>query len=274
MQVLTSQNNSLVKLVRQLKQRKYRDRLGKILIEGNHLLEEALRWTDLLEQVLVSEGFLKKVEQEDLEQRLFLEIKKKGIPVTGLTDNLFKQLAETETPQGILGIMKKPGVIVPGELALGKGDFGLILSNLQDPGNVGTLLRTADAAGINQVYLTKGTVDPYNPKVLRAAMGSHFHLNIVEVDQEDGFIQLLKTKQVKIVVADVQGAESIYGIKAHTPLMLVLGNEAKGPDKRWLEAADQVAKIPLLGKAESLNVSIAGAIIIYEIVRQNRFDQT
>jgi TrmH family RNA methyltransferase len=274
MHVISSQSNSLARLVQQLKQGKYRARLGKILIEGNHLIAEALRWTDLLEQVLISEGFLQKVQQDCASNQLLQKIKGKGITVTVVTEHLFKQLADTETPQGILGIMNKPADIRLNDFALAETDFGLVLNNLQDPGNVGTLLRTADAAGIKQVFLTKGTVEPYNPKVLRAAMGAHFHLNIVEVHQEDELIQLLKNQQIKIIVADVQGAESIFQLKALTPLMLVLGNEAKGPDNRWVEAADQIAKIPLLGKAESLNVSIAGAVIIYEIVRQNRFDHT
>lgn len=268
--IITSSSNNLIKLVRQLKQKKGRDKLGKYTIEGIHLVEEAIHWTNNLEMVLVAQNF-NNINGRAENQRLMDKVQANKIPVVTVADNLFTQLVDTETPQGVIGIVKhdeqKTCTHISKDI-----NFGLIIDNIQDPGNLGTIIRTADAAGFRQVLLTKGTVDPYNAKVLRAAMGSHFHLKLSYIENEEHLIQQLKDNKITLAVAHVQEAQSIYRTNASPPVMLVLGNEAHGPNKLWLQAADLLVKIPLLGKAESLNVAIAGAVIMYEFIRQNRFD--
>ncbi|MDW7675284.1 MAG: RNA methyltransferase [Bacillota bacterium] len=269
MSKIQSSSNNLIKTARKLKQRKYRDEQGKYIIEGIHLLQEIIKWTSDLEQVIVTEEFLQ--QGKDIEESAVLinSFETNKIPMAVVEKKLFLELCETDTPQGIIGIARKQPNDTSGfEMDVPK--VILILNNIQDPGNLGTLIRTADAAGITNLILTKGTVDPYNGKVLRSAMGSHFHLKIQVVENEMELIAQLKADKVQIAVAHMGAAVSLYDANLTAyPLALVLGNEANGPTANWLGAADYFIKIPILGKAESLNVSIAGAVILYEIVRQN-----
>lgn len=268
---LASQN--LIKRLRKLKQRKYREQEGLALVEGIHLIEEAIKGGHQLEQVIGTEAFYQKMDV--ISPVITDKLVDSSIPCTIAAEDVIKELSDTITPQGVLAAVRIPNTSYLCSLSKSSIDTNtpiLVLNNLQDPGNLGTLIRTADAAGFSRVLLTNGTVDPYNPKVLRGAMGSHFHLQIGWIDNEEDFIQQALDANVELIVAHVDGGTNVFLQQLNAPLILVLGNEAHGPDKKWIKKATKLVKIPLLGGAESLNVATAGGIIMYEIVRQKGFD--
>jgi TrmH family RNA methyltransferase len=191
-----------------------------------------------------------------------------------------ESLADTVSPQGVLGVVRRlpfqPGYS-PGSSAEDSANFSvpnpplvLILDRIQDPGNLGTLLRTAEAAGVTAVWLLKGTADLFSPKVLRATMGSIFRVPIV-TNVEAGAVQELRSQGVGLLAAAVEAAAlPYYEADLSKPLALVLGNEANGLAD-WLKmASDQLVTIPLAGAAESLNAAVAGAVILFEVRRQRQ----
>ena len=145
-------------------------------------------------------------------------------------------------------------------------DIIVVLDNLQDPGNLGTILRTIDSANLKQVIVTKNTVDLYNPKVVRSTMGAIFRVKRIETEDLTSTLQEIKKNGFEIICTSLEGSESIYNIH-FTKKVIVIGNEANGISKEVLDVADKKVKIPMLGKTESLNASVATGIMIYEYVR-------
>jgi len=218
------------------------------MIEGFHLAEEAIKsgWT--IGQLILRE------ETELPEWAKHLE------PIR-VSDHVFKSITETETPQGIAAVVqmqdKKPK----------RHDRILLLDAVQDPGNLGTIIRTADAAGYDAVYVGEGSADRYNDKVIRATQGSIFHLPVLTADlalllpelQENGYT---------VWAAALEGAVDYRDLKAPEKTALLVGNEGAGIDKRLIAQSDMAVKIPIFGKAESLNVSIATGILLYHTVKR------
>lgn len=280
MEYLTSRQNSLIKYVHSLAQRKVREREHCFVVEGVRLLEEALSAMDkggrfCLETVLISE----ELRQNEREQQLIEALRIAGVKRYLVPAGIMEGLADTVSPQGVLGVVRrnqlKPGL--PGKEPAGPFEpialdppLFLILDRIQDPGNLGTLLRTAEAAGVTAVWLLKGTTDPFSPKVLRATMGSIFRVPLatgVEIES----VLALKAQGVTLLAAGL-GAAALpyYEADFSKPLALALGNEANGLAD-WLKAAgDRLITIPLAGAAESLNVAVAGAIILFEVCRQRQ----
>jgi TrmH family RNA methyltransferase len=144
----------------------------------------------------------------------------------------------------------------------------LILDNIQDPGNMGTILRTADSINLKQIIVRKGTADCFNPKVVRSTMGAIFRVKVLEFENLEKVIKDLKRKNIKVYATDLATDKSVYDVE-YKKSAIVIGNEANGVSKEVLELADQKIKIPMLGKTESLNAAVATGIILYEAVRQN-----
>ena len=178
---------------------------------------------------------------------------------------LMEATAGTDTPQGILAVFALRRLPIPDPL-----DFVLVLENLRDPGNLGTLLRTAAAAKVQAVLLTPGTVDAFSPKVLRSAMGAHFRLSIHSLTWEE--IQQLchpqGKAQLKIYLAEGQNGIPSWKLNLRPPLALIIGSEAEGASEQACQLADCTINIPMPGGSESLNAAVAGSILIFEIVRQ------
>lgn len=174
-----------------------------------------------------------------------------------LNEKMFNNISDTVNSQGVIGIFK---IQIKNQLENLNEKMILLLDKIQDPGNLGTIIRTADAAGIKTILFTKGTTDPYSPKVVRSAMGSIFYMNIIQLDN----IDLLKQKGYTIVSSALEDSINYKDLKINGKTILVLGNEANGVSKEILKISDTKVKIPIYGKAESLNVSIAGAILMYE----------
>jgi TrmH family RNA methyltransferase len=174
--------------------------------------------------------------------------------------------SQVETPQGIVAIADRPQASLP-ELVRDPAALLIIADRIQDPGNLGTIIRIADAAGATGVVAVAGTVDPFNPKAVRATMGSLFHLAIVEAAADDALAALLEY-EVRILVADQHGAVDFLDADYRRPFAVVLGNEGHGASARWTEHAAATVRIPLYGRAESLNVAVAAALLLYEARRK------
>ena len=259
---ITSSQNPVIKEVRSLKNRKDREDKGLFFIEGAKIVEEALASGAALTYAVMAESF----EQGSCGHDTFRKIDAAGVRCYIVPDSLFDALGDTRTPQGILAVaeIKSPELR---DASFAEGLF-VILDSIRDPGNMGTIIRTADAAGFTGVIATAGCVDVYNPKVLRSTMGSVFHIPVYFQNDIIEIIMLLKSKGVRIVASHLSGGCSIYQTDMTVSTALIIGSEAEGISKEAAAAADQLVKIPMPGRAESLNASIAAGIMMYEAVRQ------
>jgi TrmH family RNA methyltransferase len=186
-----------------------------------------------------------------------------------LPDPLFNALSETKTPQGILAVMKKSEVQF--DNLFDNENMFVILDNIKDPGNMGTLIRTCNCAGVDRIFTSKGCVDIYNPKVLRSTMGSIFHIPIIKCEDLLSIIQQMKVKGISIYASSLNGSVNLYSIHFKDKICIVIGNEADGVDQEIQDLSDYLVRIPMKGSAESLNAGVAGGIIIYEAIRQKNF---
>ena len=253
--VISAASNPLLKAVRKLAQHKTDERF---IVEGERVVAE-LYTTDLIvEKLFIVEKYL----------HLTTKWQQRGAQVIALTVEAFASISATNNPQGILAIAVKKNFLLEDLLANKSSSFFVLGDHLQDPGNLGTIIRTSAAAGCDGVFLTSGSVDAYNPKVVRATMGGCFKLPIVEKLQLTELKLLLQRYGYQLVLADVR-AEAIYTeIDLRKRTVLWVGNENAGPDKEYINLADVLVKIPQPGSVESLNVSVAASLIIYEALRQ------
>ena len=173
-------------------------------------------------------------------------------------------MSEVQQPQGILAILEKNNNKTEIDY---QTDIIVALDDVQDPGNLGTILRTVDSIGLKQILVSKGTADCYNPKVVRSTMGAIFRINIIECEDLEKTLKEIKKHKFKIMVSSLQNDNSIYDVD-YNKKVIIIGNEAKGVEKDIQDLADEKVKIPMLGKTESLNASVATGIILYEYVRQ------
>jgi TrmH family RNA methyltransferase len=255
--IIQSRENALIKHIKKLKEKKYRVQQGSFLIEGFRFVEEALKSKFEVETIFISENVLNNVYTETL-----LNILQSKTKVYCLNSNVFKDICSTENPQGVVACVKNS------ECNLQDRDgFYVLVDRIQDPGNMGTIIRTAHAAGALGVICTKGTVDVYNEKTLRSTMGSIFNIPIIE-DNELEMVKRLKTKGFEVVVSSLETENNFFDIDLTGNLMLCIGNEGNGISDEIYALGDKKVKIPMPGGAESLNASIAASIMIYEIVRQ------
>lgn len=257
--MIDSSQNKTIKLINSLKAKKDRDKLGLFVAEGLRFVEEIPRDYQIM-LYAVSESFSGEFDLEVFEKRATVYI---------VADRLFKEISDTTNPQGILAVIsqKKNSVEQVIDNA-GENGFFIIAEELNDPGNLGTIVRTADACGCDGVFLSKGSVDIYNPKVLRSTMGSVFHLPVIsDVDIEE-CIQKLKENGIIIYAAHLKGQKYPYSFNFVKGCSFILGNEARGLSDEVAKLADEYVKIPMPGKAESLNASIAAGVLMYEVVRQ------
>ena len=255
---IESKDNNLFKFVKKLKERKFRDKEGLFILEGLRLIEEAIKANMDIENIIISKEYEDKFNQRLLENNI------SSNKIIILSDNLFMQLASTENPQGIIAVIKKNNK----EKDL-NGEFFLICDKVQDPGNLGTIIRTAQAAGVNGIILTKGTVDIYNDKTIRSTMGSIFYIPIFYDDKDFTIIRRLKEDGFSIVATSLKESRNFFEEDLKGKIILAVGNEGNGISDELFDLADKKVKIPMPGGAESLNVSIATSIILFEKVRQN-----
>lgn len=256
MQVISSKENEIIKHIKKLSEKKYRDENNQYIIEGIKIIEEAIQENAQIEEIILCEESVKQIPS-DLISKI---AKYKCIYVS---EKIYKTLTQVVNPQGIIAIIKKGQKT---EIKYNE-DIIVVLDDVQDPGNIGTILRTVDSIGLRQIIVSKGTADVYNPKVVRSTMGAIFRLNVIEVGNIKEAIEEMKQNKYKLVVTSLQTENEIYDIN-YDKKIIVMGNEANGVSKEIQNMADEKIKIPMLGKTESLNVSIATGIVLYEYVRQ------
>jgi TrmH family RNA methyltransferase len=252
---ISSRDNPLFKQLKKLAESaRERRKAGLVLLDGIHLVESALQAAITPQMLVVSESGISHAEIASLLQ------KQPKVQTVLLTDGLFAEISPVETPAGILALIDVPHLPVPS-----KPDFALLLEDVQDPGNLGTLLRSAAAAGVQAVWLSTGCADAWSPKVLRAGMGAHFVLAIEErvnlLEKAAGFVGLT-------VATSLAATQSLYELDLTGPVALLAGNEGAGLSADLLAAANTQIRIPMPGRIESLNVAAATSICLFERVRQ------
>ncbi len=259
MQSISSKENELIKHIKKLKDKKERDMSNEYVIEGIKLIQEAIQENVNIKQIIVCDDCDK---TESMPKDLMYEIAK--YDCIYVTKKIFKYISEVQEPQGILAVIEKNNL--DREIDYSQ-DIIVALDDIQDPGNLGTILRTVDSIGLTQILVSKGTADSYNPKVVRSTMGAIFRINIIESDNLSSTIKEIKKHKFKVLATSLDTKESIYDID-YKKTAIVIGNEANGVSKEVLDISDKKIKIPMLGKTESLNAAVATAVVLYEYVRQ------
>ncbi|MHB1420584.1 MAG: TrmH family RNA methyltransferase [Bacillota bacterium] len=260
--MITSSDNPLIKTIKSLQRRKVRTELGLFVVEGLRGVREAVYSPADVEAVLFSPEMLAASDVLSLHQ----ELAGKRISCREVTARIFLELAETETPQGVIAVVRQRSQSLD-SLLQAPHDLLLVVDGVQDPGNLGTMIRTALAAGVRGMILTKGTTDPYSSKVVRATMGGICHLPVVLNVDPALVANSLKREKFRVFVGDVRGNLAFYQADFRGPSAIVLGNENRGPSAELVSGAESL-HIPLLGPVESLNVAVAAGIMLYEAVRQ------
>ncbi len=265
MDFITSPANRYVKLARSLQDRSWRERKGLYLIEGIHLLEEARQARVPLEVVLYSPQVFSTIRGE----RLVAGLREAGYRCLAVTGELMAAMSSTVTPPGIVGIAPIPIADLAGILAAPL-PLLMIAAGIQDPGNLGTIWRTALGAGATGLVLTRGSVDPFSPKVVRAAMGASFRLPVAGGVEPYALARELRAAGIRLVVADVGAPLVFWQADLRGPLALAVGSENHGPGPELVAAASARVGIPLAGPVDSLNAAVAAALLLYEALRQRR----
>ncbi|MCP8967402.1 TrmH family RNA methyltransferase [Ectobacillus ponti] len=245
MKRIDSPQNARAKQWKKLLTKKERDKSGLFLVEGFHLVEEALK-ADVVRELIISESVEVPHGWDTRNAELYL-----------VSEALAKGLSDTEAPQGIFAVCGKPEA----DILVQDGRF-LLLDGVQDPGNLGTMIRTADAAGLTAVILGEGTVDLYNSKVLRSTQGSLFHLPVIKGRLED-WVHKLRDNGVAVYGTALEGAVPFTEAPAGGSFALIMGNEGSGVRPELLGECDRSLYIPIHGAAESLNVAVAAGILTY-----------
>lgn len=254
-----------LQLVRALQDKKNRQAEKKYIVEGIRSVEELLK-----EPVKAVEIFYTlQLTEPNRGRTLLQKIEKMGLPATLVSEKEMAYISDTQTPAGVLAVLGIQDRSIEDFLLL-DNPFLLILSEVQDPGNLGTLIRTAEAAGVQGIVISHNTVDPYNPKVVRATMGSILRVPIVRVEKISELVEELAAYGIRAIAADSQAKKNYFDADWHLPLAIVLGGEAEGLSAEIINKAAEVVKIPQNKKVESLNVAIAGSILMYQVVEKGR----
>jgi len=265
MHLVTSREHSLFKKLRRLQQAsRQRHDEGKALLDGVHLLQSCLAAGNIPELLIVSESGYRRAEISQLLGSI-TEVSGK-IDCMMLSDALFNQLSPVKTPVGVMALIHIPRYIQPS--GFHENSFCILLETIQDPGNLGSILRSAAAAGVQNVFLSTGCVDGWSPKVLRAGMGAHFSL---EIHENVDLVQIAHRFNGNIVATTLTAVDSIYRTDLRGPAMFIFGNEGGGVSEALLKVVHKHVTIPMPGCAESLNVAAAAAICLFEKVRQEGF---
>ena len=257
--MITSASNGQVKNIIQLMQKtKARREQGLFVAEGRKMFQEAPReWIEkvyLMESISCEEEILAAVE---------------GLPSEVVSDRVFRQMCDTQTPQGILTVLRRPEYTIE-QVLEGEHPLLMVLEDLQDPGNVGTILRTGEGAGVQGIFLTRNTVDLFNPKVIRSTMGSIYRMPFFYVENVEILAEILRARGITMYAAHLKGKNTYDRENYLGGTAFLIGNEGNGLTEAAAAAADVLIRIPMEGKVESLNAAMASGILMYEAARQRR----
>jgi TrmH family RNA methyltransferase len=281
MELITSVNNQRVKDVANLKLKKYRTESGLFFAEGLRAVQEAVEYAE------VTDLFFTAAEEEKLNE-ILEAAKEKGVRLYQADAKVMAKLSDTKTPQGVLAVVRIPEQSLqklrPGSFPL-KADKQrhsagmetdnnapvIVLDRIQDPGNLGTIIRTADAVGALGIILLEGCVDAYSPKTVRASMGSLFHLPVVQGIFPEEALTWCYRHGYEPAATAMKGAANLYKTDISKKMAFIFGNEANGVSEELQAAAETRLFIPMAGQAESMNVAMAAGIVLFEGLRQRKF---
>ena len=260
---ITSLKKPIIKEIKSLYRKKDRWENRLFLMEGIKIIEEAISNNVNLKYIVLNSTLLSTKEGQK-----FCDGNSSFKNLIKVPDNIFKEICDTDNPQGILAV---------GEFRISLLDHDadirssyLFLDGLQDPGNIGTIIRSCDAFSFPGIVLGENCVDPYNPKVVRATMGSIFRAPIYYTNNSIDALESLKNKNYKIYATSLMGSVPNYKIDYNEKHVIIIGNESRGVDERIIKMADKLIKIPMPGKSESLNAGVAASIIMYEAMKQRK----
>jgi RNA methyltransferase, TrmH family len=259
MEHITSFENRNIKNVKSLKLKKFRNETNRFFIEGKRFVYDALKSDFYIPEIFISDSFY----ECEANSEIIHQVHSRDIKLFICSDVIFNKLTDTENPQGILAVVEMPKIK---EITCKHNGFYIILDNLTDPGNIGTIIRTADAAGADAVFISEGSTDIYNPKVLRSTMGSVFHIPVLNNVNIYDIIFQLKDIGIPVFAADINGKKSCFEMNTQKGAAILIGNEANGLSYDSISSADELIKIPMFGDAESLNASVAAGILMYMVV--------
>lgn len=263
--MITSLSNGRVKNVIQLmKKSKLRREQGVFVVEGLRMVREAP--ADRVLEVYASESFLRKEENRNC---LKTEV---GCPFETVSDEVFARMSDTVSPQGILCVVRQKVYSLAELLSAQNGTF-LVLEDVQDPGNLGTMLRTGEGAGIAGVIMSSQTVDLYNPKVIRSTMGSVYRVPHLYVDDLKETLQCMKDRGIHTYAAHLAGSSDYDSFSYTEDTAFLIGNEGNGLTKETADLAEYKIRIPMLGQVESLNAAVSASVLMYEALRQRRIQK-
>lgn len=264
--MITSSANSKVKQIVQWQNKaKERRKDGVFLAEGIKMFEEAPEGSIL-------EVYLSRDVEEKLKEKEAIWEKLQRTGYETVSSEVFAKMSDTQTPQGILTVLKRPEYQLD-ELLSKENPLFVILENLQDPGNLGTIMRTGEGAGITGVIMSQGTVDIYNPKTIRSTMGSIYRVPFLYVDDLMAVMDKLHGKGVHTYAAHLKGETYYDAFSFCEPTAFLIGNEGNGLSKEIADKAESYLKIPMEGKLESLNAAVSAALLMYETHRQRNLKQ-
>lgn len=263
---ITSRENPRVKQARSLLQRRGRVKAGRWLVEGVRVLEEVFRHAQQPETVFYTAKSLQDVRVREVLKRA----SEAGALCYEVPGQLLAEMSDARTPQGIVAVVQAPPMLDGGFSNGAQSPWALVIDRVQEPGNLGTILRTALAVGVTHVALLHGTVDPGHPKAIRASAGAVFGLPLAFYEPET-LLHKLRSQAIHLVALDVRGRTAIHDVVWDKPTALLVGHEAHGPSERLLREAGTVAHIPMPGGGESLNAATAVAVCLYEGLRQRMF---
>ena len=257
--MITSTSNPQVKRLLQLQKKgKARNEENVFVVEGLRMFVEAPK--ERIEKVYVSESFYNKKKQE-------LDLDNRSVEI--LSDNVFKHVSDTQTPQGVLCVVKQKKYDLK-ELLEGENPHFVVLDNLQDPGNLGTIVRTAEAAGVDAVLMSKDCVDIYNPKTIRSTMGSIYRVPTIYIEDTLKLLEEFRKNDIKSYAAHLDGKHSYDQENYQSGTAILIGNEGNGLRDEVANSADIWVRIPMCGQVESLNAAIAASVLMFEVSRQRR----
>ena len=239
MKIITSKDNELIKHIKKLKDKKYRDENKEYVVEGIKMIEEAIQEKCQIKQIIICDDCEK---TSIISKEQMYEIAK--YECIYVTNKVFESITGVVNPQGILAVIEKNNTK---QENIRSEEIIVALDDIQDPGNLGTILRTVDSIGLTQILVSKGTADVYNPKVVRSSMGAIFRVNIIECEDLKQTLKNLQKQNYEIVVTSLQGKNSIYEIN-YNKKIIVIGNETNGVQKEIQEMANKKVKIPMLRK--------------------------
>ena len=255
--MITSTSNTQIKnVINLIKKTKDRKAQGLFVVEGKRMFEETPK--ERIHSLFVSESF-ERANKDSL----------RGYAYELVADDVFSHMSDTKTPQGVMALVKMSEYSIE-DMLKGGNPLIMILENLQDPGNLGTIIRTAEGAGVDGIIMTSGTVDIYNPKVIRSTMGAMYRMKYAYTDNLKEAAAFLKSRGITTYAAHLQGAVDYVTCDYKKGTAFFIGNEGNGLTDEATALADRKIIIPMMGKLESLNAAVSGAVLMYEAARQRR----